>query len=74
MINPVTVFLLIILFVFLIVLYALCVKCCCDYFDDKKIDQNIITILIVLVPILNFIIALKAVNWKNIKKIFKSEE
>ena len=72
MINPGTFILLFLLFIFLVILYAISVKCCCNYFDDKDIDVNIITLLISLTPILNLIVALKDVNWENVVKIFKN--
>ena len=71
MINLSTIILLFLLFIFLVILYAISVMCCCNYFDVKDIDVNIITLLISLTPILNLIVALKDINWKNVAKIFK---
>jgi len=66
--------LIIISIILLIIIYAVCVKLCCDYFEEKDIEANIITILMASIPILNFIIALRAVNWDDVKRIFKSDK
>ena len=66
--------LIIISIILLIVIYAVCVKLCGDYYDEKDIEANIITILMAFIPILNFIIALRAVNWDDVKRVFKSDK
>ena len=54
----------------LFILYIISTVSCSIYFQKINIEANIITILIAFIPILNFIIALKAVDWKNVKEVF----
>ena len=56
------------------IIYVISLVCCKYYFERKDIDFNIITTLILFIPILNTIIALMDVNWKNVKKIFKRDK
>lgn len=58
-----------------VVLYILSIACCRHIFDEKNIDSNIITFLITAIPILNFVMAIKAVNWKKLKDdIFRNQK
>ena len=56
------------------VLYVGSLGSCIKYFTDKNIGFNIITFFMALCPILNFIVALKIINWKQLKRIFKNSE
>ena len=58
----------------LFILYVISIVSCSIYFQKINIDISIITVLISITPILNFIIALKAVDWKNIKEIFIKDQ
>jgi len=58
----------------LFILYVISIVSCSIYFQKINIDVSIITFLISITPILNFIIALKAVDWKNIKEIFIKDQ
>lgn len=62
------------LFVILIVLYALSIIGCIEPFENRKIEVNLPVLLLILCPIVNTIIALKNANWSDAKRVFKSKE
>ena len=58
----------------LFILYVISAVSCSIYFQKINIDVSIITFLIAITPVLNFIIALKAVDWKNVKEVFIKDQ
>ena len=55
----------ILLYCLLLIFYIFSIVCCAFYFADKDIDCNLLTIMIVLCPILNTVLAIRDINFKE---------
>lgn len=58
------------LFVILIVLYALSIIGCIEPLGNREVELNLPVLLLVLCPIVNTIIAIKNANWSDAKTVF----
>lgn len=64
----------ILLYILLLIFYIFSVVCCVFYFMDKDMDCNLLTIMMALCPILNTVLALRDINFKETMQKLKEDK
>ena len=64
----------ILLYILLLISYIFSIICCASYFADKDMDCNLLTITMDFCPILNTVIALRNINFKETMQKLKGDK